>query len=348
MIRPCRAVWLGLLPSLLALGCDVGSVVPAPDSGVVQPPIDEEPAATPVGWASVPDHGLSGTTGGFGGEVIDVDLAVHPPDLLENALSGVTPRIVRFSGRYNGELRIGSHKTLIGLPGAAIAGDVHLSGVVNVIVRNVTVIGQNCVGDPECRSGEDAVSVNGGAHHIWFDHMDVSDGSDGNLDITQGSDYVTVSNTKFWYSGTTRNHRFSNLIGSADDSPIDEGKLRVTFHRNHWANYAQQRMPRTRYGLIHVFNNLYAATENDYCINAGFQASLLVENNVFRGVQDPHSVGTGGNLLARGNAYENVEGEPEVTGVAFEPPYEYSLAPTAGLAAAIEAQAGATLPPLDG
>jgi pectate lyase len=34
----------------------------------------------------------------------------------------------------------------------------------------------------------------------WFDHCDISDGSDGNLDITNGSDLVTVSWTQFHYS----------------------------------------------------------------------------------------------------------------------------------------------------
>ena len=39
------------------------------------------------------------------------------------------------------------------------------------------------------------------SHHVWFDHDDISDGSDGNLDITHASDYITISWTKFHYSG---------------------------------------------------------------------------------------------------------------------------------------------------
>ena len=66
------------------------------------------------------------------------------------------------------------------------------------------------------------------AHHIWFDHDDISDGTDGNLDITIGSDFVTVSWTKFHYTARTDNtgndstgaagHRYSNLVGGGDNS----------------------------------------------------------------------------------------------------------------------------------
>jgi pectate lyase len=177
--------------------------------------------------------------------------------------------------------------------------------------------------------------VSGGAHHLWFDHLDVSDGSDGNLDITQGSDYVTVSWTKFWYSGRERGHRFANLIGSADNSPIDVGKLRVTFHHNWWTENVEQRMPRSRYGLIHVFNNLYTPTDKLYCVNAGMGATLLVERNIFRGPRQPQDVSSTGNLLAIDNVYEDTTGDIEETGIGFVPPYDYELDPTEGLPEAI-------------
>lgn len=85
--------------------------------------------------------------------------------------------------------------------GAQITGHIGLGGSSNVILRNLKVVGNNCSDSPsDCSSGADAIGVTGGAHHLWFDHLDVSDGSDGNLDITQGSNFVTVSHTKFSYS----------------------------------------------------------------------------------------------------------------------------------------------------
>lgn len=102
-------------------------------------------------------------------------------------------------------------------------------------------------------------------------------------------------------------------------------------------------MPRTRYGLIHVFNNLYTPTGNLYCVNAGMDATLLVENNVFRGPRSPQDVSSTGNLLAVGNVYENVSGDLDETGVGFDPPYDYELDPTDGLPEAIMASAGIRL-----
>ena len=84
-------------------------------------------------------------------------------------------------------------------------------------------------------------------------------------------------------------HRFSNLIGSADDVPSDVGHLNVTFHHDWWAENVNQRMPRTRNGKIHVFNNLFTSAGNRYCTNAGISRSLLVENNVYIGVNNPLS-----------------------------------------------------------
>src|SRR5207244_527288 len=107
------------------------------------------------------------------------------------------------------------------------------------------------------------------SHHLWFDHLDISDSSDGNLDITDQSNYVTVSFSKFWYRDKNQPHRFSNLIGSDDAIVADEGLLKVTWHHNWWADNVFERMPRTRHGDIHVFDNYYTSTGNSYCIQAG-------------------------------------------------------------------------------
>ena len=130
------------------------------------------------------------------------------------------------------------------------------------------------------------MTVNSASHHLWFDHCDISDGTDGNLDITNGSDFVTVSWTKFHYTSRSDNsgndstgasgHRFSNLIGAADGLAIDVGHLNVTWHHDWWADNVNQRMPRTRAGKIHVFNNLFTATGDSYCTNAGDGTHLLV------------------------------------------------------------------------
>ena len=145
------------------------------------------------------------------------------------------------------------------------------------------------------------MTIQSNAHHVWFDHCDVVDGTDGNLDVVNGSDFVTISWTKFHYTPRTDNvgndstgangHRFSNLIGSDDNIPGDVGHLNITWHHNWWAENVNQRMPRSRAGKIHMLNNLFTSTGNSYCTNAGQGAQLLVEGNVYSGVAGPLQIG---------------------------------------------------------
>jgi pectate lyase len=178
----------------------------------------------------------------------------------------------------------------------------------------------------------------------------VSDGTDGNLDINAGADFITISWTKFHYSPRTDNvgndstgangHRYSNLIGSGDMVPEDVGHLNVTFHHNWWADNVNQRMPRTRRGKIHVVNNLYSSAGNSWCTNSGFETHLLVENNIYTGVRNPLSPDANGDMLARNNVFTNTTGTTVAMGTGFTPPYTYAPEATGGLEAAIRSGAG--------
>ncbi len=157
-----------------------------------------------------------------------------------------------------------------------------------------------------------------------------------------------MSWTKFSYStrrtdpvtGTT-GHRFSNLIGAADDLPIDAGHLNITWHHNWWADNIAERMPRSRDGKIHVVNNLYTAAGNDYCTNSGDLSSLLVENNVYIGVNNPLA-GRRQRQHAepRNNVFTNTTGSRTSGGTGFTPPYTLTPDATANLEATIRSQAG--------
>lgn len=314
-----------------------GSAGAAGNSGCMTPP-----AAPPlIGWAT----DGSGTTGGGNATPVVVTTAAA----FMSAISGSTPAVVHVSGSLSGSFEVGSNKTIIGVCGAELRGDVHLSGSSNVIFRNLKVVGRNCTDSPsDCSGGEDAISVNGGADHLWFDHLDVSDGSDGNLDITQGSDFVTVSWTKFSYSSMRTDpeagasgHRFSNLIGASDTDPSDVGHLNITYHHCWWADNVNQRMPRSRRGQIHILNNLYTSTGNSYCTNAGQDARLLVENSIYLGVTGPLQVTQNGNMRSVGNVFMNTSGgTTNPGGTGFTPPYTYQADPTSGLEAAIRSGVG--------
>jgi len=335
------------LAMLAVLGCSSApTVVPLTDDAppaveLGPPPFD----AAPLGWAAVPDGGVETTTGGEGAEPVTVTTI---DELVAQAkLAG--PGIILLSGVIGDGRRVSitSNHTLIGLPGAELQGGLKISGASNVIVRNLKIVGNNCRDSPQdCSAGADALSIGDGSHHIWIDHCDVSDGSDGNLDVNGGSDFVTISWTKFSYSGLRAGgHQFSNLVGSSDNEPEDAGHLRVSYHHDWWASNVRERMPRVRYGQVHIFNSLYSAAGDNYCIGVGVFANVLTEANVFVGVRDPIESASYSNeqsvVVSRDNLYIDTGGATEDRGgPVFTPPYEYELEPVRRVQAHVENGAG--------
>lgn len=99
-------------------------------------------------------------------------------------------------------------------------------------------------------------------------------------------------------------------------------------------------MARSRDGRIHVVNNLFTSSGNQYCTNSGNLLSLLVENNVYMGVANPLAEDADGNMLARGNVFQGTSGSVTSRGTGFTPPYQLTPDATTSLAATIMSQAG--------
>jgi pectate lyase len=296
--------------------------------------------AAPIGWATM----SGGTTGGGNATPTTVTTLSQ----FNSAAGGSSAAVIHVSGSISGVVNIGSNKTIWGLCGAKVTGSLDLSGSSNVIIRNLTVVGYNCSDSPsDCSGGHDAVHIQGGDKHLWFDHLDVSDGSDGNLDITHGCDFVTVSWTKFHYSSKrtdpvagSSGHRFSDLIGHSDSNGSeDSGHLNTTFHHVWWADNVNQRMPRVRFGKVHIFNSLYTASGDSACIELGVSANIRYENSVFVGtsndVDSSHS-DSASVIQGIGNTGSNVN----IGGSAFTPGYPYTLDPAGGVQSAVQSGAG--------
>lgn len=276
-----------------------------------------------VGWATIAGDGVSATTGGGNATPVRPSTV---QELLTYA-SDSTPRVIEIVGTFDvPRLDVKSNKTLVGIGNdATINGGIRIRGtkseaVRNVIVRNLRVNGATTDVD------DDAMQIYF-AHHVWIDHCEIWDGPDGNLDMTHAVNWVTVSWTKFRYttnykrpSGESSDHRFSSLIGHSDgNASEDEGRLKVTFHHNWWGERVIERMPRVRYGQVHVFNNYFASPNNNYCVRAGRNASLLIEGNYFDGVKSPHEFNnstdqTTAHITARNNVYHNVSGNQATGG----------------------------------
>jgi pectate lyase len=108
---------------------------------------------------------------------------------------------------------------------------------------------------------------------------------DGHVDITLLATKVTVSNNHF------QRHDKGNLLGGSDVTNLvpgyGPGKIDVTFFGNYYQNMIQ-RMPRVRFGRVHVYNNVFDANRlanAEYRLGdtwaTGTAAKLVTENNLF-------------------------------------------------------------------
>ena len=204
------------------------------------------------------------------------------------------------------EIYIPSNTTIIGVGANAqiIGANFMVKGVDNVIIRNLDFENaSDCFPqwDPtdtavgNWNSAFDNLSILNNATHVWVDHNKFTDGNqpdsseptyfgriyeqhDGECDITKGADLVTVSWNRF------TNHDKTMLIGSSDTSTVDTGKLRVTIHHNEFEN-TTERLPRVRFGQVHVYDNYYNEAQNPsflYALGVGVSSQIYAQNNYYR------------------------------------------------------------------
>jgi pectate lyase len=268
--------------------------------------------SSPVGFASL----NGGTSGGSSSTTVTVTSA----SALKSALSSGTSQTVRVSGliSISGMYSVASNKTIIGVgSGSGITGGgLNLSGVRNVIIRNLVFR----------NAGDDSINVQSGATNVWIDHNDLANAYDGLIDIKRGSDFVTVS----W--NHLHDHDKSMLLGHSDDNGSqDIGHLRVTYVHN-WFDGTNQRHPRVRFANpVHVLNNYYSNI-GSYGVASTENAGVFVERNYFENVDNPTVTQTGdsaeGNLKVLNN-YKVNSGTEEVRNGAAVAAIPYSYTPQA-------------------
>ncbi|MFE5408045.1 hypothetical protein [Microbacterium sp. NPDC056569] len=285
---------------------------------------------------------------------------------------------------------IGSNVTLVGVGDDArvVGASLRIRDASNVIVRNLTLSdAYDCFPQWDANdaggnwnSAYDNLSV-WTSTSVWIDHNTFDDGDhpaasldavygrpfevhDGLVDITHGSDLVTMS----W--NWLQHHDKTDIIGSSDSRLQDRGQHRVTQHHNRWTDIGQ-RGPRVRFGDVHVYNNLYEQTDAttqashpgsaffQYYWGAGRESSIVAESNAVELV-DPSSVsriiaGWGGTELSATDtlvdgeivdvlaAYNAGAATPLSPAVRWDPAdaYAYALTPVGEVAQAVRAGAGA-------
>lgn len=347
-------------------------------------------AAPAEGWAGQ----AGGTQGGAAATPEHIYTVSSRAQLLAAlANGGNQAKIIKVAGRIDmsegqpftgaadqkarARIKLPSNTTLIGEgPGAGfINGYIDISGVSQVIVRNLHLVAPCDVApvwDPSdgefgsWNAAYDAIGI-AGASHVWIDHNTISDAPvtddtlpiengkprqchDGAIDITKGADYITLS-----YNLLTQ-HDKSMLIGSSDSLSSDAGKLRVTLANNVFSGLTQ-RVPRVRYGQVHLINNFFSGSKqarpyaHSYSVGAGKAAQILSSANVFaiEGASGCDSVvvypsaDQSGGFRDSGSTLNGAPlGACSVgAGAAWTPPYAYKPRPAALVKANALAQAGA-------
>ena len=188
------------------------------------------------------------------------------------------------------KIRVSSNKTVVGANPTAdfpssgfTGGGLWLSGVSNVILKNLTINRPNSDDDGD---NVDAIHVET-SRQIWIDHCDLSSNGpgvdagasfDGLVDISDGSDFVTVSWTNYHDHGDT------GLVGRSDSSDAamqDASKNHVTYDHDLFTNVRTG--PRTRFGTIHVLNSYFVDVAN-YGVAATDGAMVRIEGSRFHNV----------------------------------------------------------------
>jgi len=319
--------WLGfvLLVALVAsLATSIVILTEQVHAAAVTPAL---PSNTVVGYGA-------GTTGGAGGSSVTVTTA----SAFSSAISGSTARIIYVQGviHISGAVYVGSNKSIIGLGGGSgfTGGGLEVSANNNVIFRNLVV---------SYSVGVAGIRVRGG-NHVWIDHNTIysdrthgADYYDGLVNITKGSDNVTVS----W--NILRDDYETSLIGASDsDGSLDIGHEKVTYYDN-WMLNDTERGPSLRFGTGHIFNNYYQNFSN--AVHSRMNAQMLVENNYFQSVgvaiTTTGSSTTDGYAVARGNIYNGATVTITKGGSLTTVPYSYSLVSASSVPGIVTAGAGA-------
>ena len=273
---------------------------------------------------------------------------------------------------------VGSNKTIIGEAGKDYGFkniNVKITGS-NVIVKNLH-FGDVIALDYFAGSGNDALSIKGG-EHVWIDHCEFSshltphdnDGNeleyeakyqvdlegenttveekfkkdfyDGLLDITNGSRFVSISNSYF------HDHWKACLCGGSNDSassqPV-ESVERITFYNNYFENI-HSRMPLFRFGKAHIFSSYYkglAGGSTSTGIEVRAQSEVYVDHCFFEDIRSDRTVGCWNSSSGLGPGSYTTSGNTGMSNEKnnnYQPPYTWNAASASDSKANLPSTAG--------
>jgi pectate lyase len=191
------------------------------------------------------------------------------------------------------KIRVSSNKSIIGanlqgMNGSSsgsgfTGGGIWLTGVKNIVLQNLVIAMPN---SDDSSDNVDAIHIEGSTQ-IWVDHCDLSSNGpgadagaayDGLVDISDASDFVTVSWTRY------HDHPATGLVGRSDTAAAaaeDAFKNHVTWDHDLFSDVGTG--PRVRFGRAHVLNSYFYGV-NDYAVASLDGAFVKIEGCYFQNV----------------------------------------------------------------
>jgi pectate lyase len=265
-----------------------------------------------------PDGWAAGTTGGGNA----TPKVVKSSSELKKAVSGSSPAVIIVEGMLKGGCSIGSNKTIVGANSSSgiTGGSIKSSGK-NIIIQNLSFGPANVDVMEFVR-----------ASNIFITKCEFHDCGDELLTVKTGTDKVTISWCRFYFN-RPHAHAFGHLVGSGDGNIGDRGKLRITFHHNWYDKGVKERMPRVRFGKVHIYNNYYVSDFTNYVIGVGVESQILLEGSYFKDQGDQVFFDwrngtevklqwTDDNIFINSTIQDWAK---KIKGPSFTPPYKYTV-----------------------
>lgn len=280
----------------------------------------------PASGITAPDGYASLVTGGAAGTAVTVSNAA---DLRTYAESS-TAYVITVSGTItlSSSISVKSNKTIQGANSSAtIVGLLDLSSgsVSNVIIRGLNITNA---------SGNGITLRN--ASYVFITHCSIYDCTGNLIEISNSSDYVTVSWSEFYYNSSSITNRKTVYVGLAGS---ETKALHVTLHHNWWSDLCDQSMPSGTYGYVHLYNNYFGAVSSTSALSntsgtvASDNAQFLVERNNYNQVKAPlykenlDTTKTAGLIRGINNTFTSCTGTSVDAGTdsIFTPSYSYEM-----------------------
>ncbi|GBG86378.1 hypothetical protein CBR_g41373 [Chara braunii] len=195
------------------------------------------------------------------------------PGTLRSLCGRRGPLYIRFAGsgviRLKSRLECSSHKTIDGAGSSVkITGwGISINGQHDVIVKNLCIAGVK----------QDGITIRSSSN-VWIDRCSITKVGDGGTDVIYGSHGVTISHCHYFNIWKTL------LLGNGNNNNVDK-MMTVTLAFN-WFQSCISRMPRVRFGKVHVCSNVYDKWVR-YAVGGSAGAKVLVEKNFFNAGRDP-------------------------------------------------------------